>query len=312
MGTVDSRMFPTGYAHPDYVASLAEFGVPRRLPRSGGWILERGIFGSDLKDAIGAYPLFVCSDWGALAADLDELGSRLVSLCVVPDPFGAFTVEDLPPLFPELARPYKEHAVVDFERPLAISRHHRKCAAQALRHIDVDVLHPDENGGLPDGFLDDWIALHEHLVARHAIIGISAFSRTAFERQLRLPGLVVIRARQSDVTVGAQLWLVHAGVAYGHVLALNPDGTRGGAGYALYSTAFDHFRDRVRYCDIGGVPDRSTEGATGLEAFKRGWSPETRTTWLCGRVFDRPGYDALVSARSAGPSQFFPAYRDRL
>jgi len=305
-------MFPTGYAHPDYAASLAEFGVPRRLPRSGGWMLERGIFGSDLKDAIGAYPLFVCSDWGALAADLDELGSRLVSLCVVPDPFGAFAVGDLPRLFPDLTRPYKEHAVVDFERPLAISRHHRKCAAQALRHIDVDVFHSDADGSVPDSFLDDWIALHEHLVARHGITGIPAFSRTAFERQLRLPGVVVIRARSGDVTVGAQLWLVHARVAYGHVLALNPDGYRRGAGYALYSAAFDHFRERVRYCDIGGVPDRATEGASGLEAFKRGWSPETRTTWLCGRVFDPPRYHALVNARATGPSRFFPAYRDRL
>lgn len=305
-------MPPTGYAHPAYAASLAEFGEPRRLPNSGGWILERGIFGSDLKDAIGAYPLFVCSNWGALAADLDELGSQIVSLCVVPDPFGAFDANDLARLFPDLTRRYKEHAIIDFERPLAISRHHRKCAAQALRHVDVDVLQPDVEGGVPDGFLDDWSALHAHLVARHEITGLPAFSRTAFERQLALPGLVVVRARRNGVTVGAQLWLVHGGVAYGHVLALNPDGYRLGAGYALYSTALDHFRDRVRYCDIGGVPDRATEGASGLEAFKRGWSSETRTTWLCGRVFDRSRYDALVSARATGASRFFPAYRDRL
>ncbi len=30
----------TGYLHPAYAHSLAEFGNPRSLPGSGGWILE--------------------------------------------------------------------------------------------------------------------------------------------------------------------------------------------------------------------------------------------------------------------------------
>lgn len=29
------------YSHPGYAESLSEFGVPRSLPRCGGWLLER-------------------------------------------------------------------------------------------------------------------------------------------------------------------------------------------------------------------------------------------------------------------------------
>ena len=56
----------TGYAHPAYAESLAEFGVPRLLPRSGGWILERRIESFPDRDAAGCYPLFSCRDWSRL------------------------------------------------------------------------------------------------------------------------------------------------------------------------------------------------------------------------------------------------------
>ena len=78
-----------GYAHPFYAASLAEFGAPLRLPRCGGWVLERSVPGGHARDAMGCYPLFVCQDWRALAADLDDLDGP-VSLSLVSDPFGDY------------------------------------------------------------------------------------------------------------------------------------------------------------------------------------------------------------------------------
>ena len=80
----------TGYLHADYARSLAEFGTPRELPRSGGWILERKIPGFNAYDAMGCYPLFCCKDWSRLQGDIAELQSELVSLSLVPDPFGDF------------------------------------------------------------------------------------------------------------------------------------------------------------------------------------------------------------------------------
>ena len=63
-------MIPTGYRHALYAASFAEFGRPRPLPRSGGWVLERDIPGTGQRDGMGLYPLFVCPDWNALPDDL--------------------------------------------------------------------------------------------------------------------------------------------------------------------------------------------------------------------------------------------------
>jgi hypothetical protein len=82
----------TGYLHPGYAASLAEFGTPRLLPRSEGWILERQIPGSPYSDGMGCYPLFACQDWSQLHADLESIGSELVSLALVTDPFGKYDV----------------------------------------------------------------------------------------------------------------------------------------------------------------------------------------------------------------------------
>ncbi|MBM3888816.1 MAG: hypothetical protein FJ388_06780, partial [Verrucomicrobia bacterium] len=75
-------MTPTGYRHPDYAAALAGFGRPLELPRCGGWILERPIPGSLRHDAMGPYPLFACSDWRGLRADLDALSNRLVTVAI--------------------------------------------------------------------------------------------------------------------------------------------------------------------------------------------------------------------------------------
>ena len=86
---ISSRaMLRCGYLSPEYVASQAECGQPLALPRSGGWLLERRIPGSEATDAMGPYPIFCCSDWSVLGDDLAGLGDRLVSLVLVTDPFG--------------------------------------------------------------------------------------------------------------------------------------------------------------------------------------------------------------------------------
>ena len=107
----------SGYGHPSYAASLAEFGTPRRLRRSGGWVLERRIAGTEARDAMGCYPLFVCQDWRALEADLDELDG-LVSLALVSDPFGDYDEDVLRRCFRDVLVPFKPHFVTDVSRPI--------------------------------------------------------------------------------------------------------------------------------------------------------------------------------------------------
>jgi len=96
-----------GYSHPAYAASLAEFGCPRALPRSGGWLLERPITDTPYRDAMGCYPLFACSDWSKLDLDLEELRGELVSVAIVADPFGEHDPEHLRKCFPTLVTPFK-------------------------------------------------------------------------------------------------------------------------------------------------------------------------------------------------------------
>ncbi|MFN2432186.1 MAG: hypothetical protein ABR599_05105, partial [Gemmatimonadota bacterium] len=98
-----------GYLHEAYVEALREFGTPRRLPASGGWILEREIPGTRHRDAIGCYPLFTCLNWQRLREDLEQLQGELVSLTIVADPLAAPDRSELVRAFPDLARPFKEH-----------------------------------------------------------------------------------------------------------------------------------------------------------------------------------------------------------
>src|SRR4026209_724846 len=105
-----------GYSHPAYAASLAEFGKPRALPRSNGWILERPISPTPYRDAMGCYPLFACDDWSKLDSDLEQLADDIVSLAIVADPFGAHDPEQLRKCFSTLVTPFKEHLVTDLSR----------------------------------------------------------------------------------------------------------------------------------------------------------------------------------------------------
>lgn len=102
---IDAR----GYLHPAYAAALSEFGSPRLLPRSGGWVLDRTIPSTPFRDAMGCYPLFCCDDWAALPGDLSTNEDEMVSLSLVADPCGQHSPEGLRQPFRDVVRPFKEH-----------------------------------------------------------------------------------------------------------------------------------------------------------------------------------------------------------
>lgn len=293
-----------GYGHPGYARSLREFGTPRELPRSGGFLLERPIPGSDRRDALGPYPLFACRDWRALAADLDEVCRELVSVALVPDPFGAHDPALLQQAF-DVVRPFKEHFVYDLSVPSSrvLTKHHRYYVKQARREITVEAC------GDPPAFLDEWVALYTSLVERHGLRGIKAFSREAFREQLAVPGIVVLRAARQDRTVGAHLWYVSGPVAYSHLMAQDTAGYEAGASYALYAAAVEHFASRVAWLDLGAGAGVSA-ATEGLTQFKRGFATGTRPAFFCGRIGDRRAYEALAAQAGSGSGElYFPAYR---
>lgn len=296
----------SGYLHPTYAGSHAMFGVPRVLPRCGGWIIERTIPGFGDTDAMGCYPIFACRDWSGLHLDIEELGSGLVSLALVTDPFGDYDEAYLRRCFPDVVIPFKEHYVIDLTKPRnqVISKHHRYEARKAFRDVRVEVV-PD-----PPSFLDEWMRLHAHLVRKHRIEGVAAFSREAFAEQLATPGVVAMVAIHGGENVAAMLHTTHGNAAYAHILGCTGVGYEHGALYALIYAAIEHFSDSVGWLDIMGVPGRRDAGAAGIRQFKRGWTRETRTAWLCGVVLDRPRYERIVRATGTAGVAYFPAYRD--
>jgi hypothetical protein len=293
----------TGYGDASYAASLAEFGTPRELPLAHGWLLIRDIPGSPHRDASGPYPLFCCDNWSRLGEDLDALAGQAVSVALVADPFGDYALEDLHTIFDVVVR-FKEHYVVRCEaggfRP---SRHHRYYARRALQRMDVRVCED------PPRHIDEWMGLYSHLVARHALEGIHAFSREAFVIQLRTPGVVMFEAIHEGATVAAQLWYVSGDVAYSHLTACSPAGYALRASYALYSSAIDFLGSRALWLDLGAGPGIDRTRGDGLSDFKRGWASETRPAYFCGRILDADRYAALTDASRTTPNSFFPTYR---
>jgi GNAT acetyltransferase-like protein len=297
----------TGYLHPLYAQSLSEFGRPIELPQCGGWLLERPIPNSDLKDAMGCYPLFCCADWSRLATDIEQLKQRYVTISLVADPFAPVSASELSRCF-ALVQPFKQHCVISLSdgTDLHVSSHHRYYAKRALKQLAVTLLDSPQDG------LDDWLRLYSILIERHRLCGIKAFSESAFATQFRIPGLTVFRASRNGRTVGMHLWYLQAGVAYSHLSAFDKEGYSLRAAYALHWCALQHFKRhsaaQLRWIDLGAAAGPTNNRADGLAVFKRGWATDEKPKYFCGSICNPEDYRLLTGATeiSAG---YFPKYR---
>lgn len=297
----------TGYFHRLYCQSLSEFGRPRFLEASHGWILERQISNSTQLDAMGCYPLFACQDWSRLHLDMAKLQDELVSLALVTDPFGDFEPHYLRRCFPDRVVPFKEHMVTDLSRAPEsfVTGHHRRNARKALDHLSIELC---KEATL---FADEWTNLYAGLVKRHNIHGLSAFSPASFRMQLAVPGMLMIRATHGEETVGMTLWYADRKRAYYHLGAYSEAGYRLHASFGLFWRAIEHFSSQgLQWLSLGAEAGLSrTDQESGLSRFKRGWATGTRTAFFCGRIFDQDGYAEAMRIRQVAASDYFPAYR---
>jgi hypothetical protein len=274
----------TGYLHPLYAHSLREFGRPIELPRCGGWLVERPIRNSHLKDVMGCYPLFCCGDWSSLAADIEEVRQRYVTIALVADPFAPVTIVDLSRCF-QLVQPFKKHFVIDLNPWIDrhINRHHRYYARRALKQIQVSLVND------PKTCLDDWVRLYQILVERHHLQGIKAFSRTSFTIQFEVPGLMIFRASRNGRTIGMHLWYLQSGVAYSHLSAFDQEGYSLGAAYALHWCAIQEFKQNhareLRWIDLGAAAGAKESANDGLSFFKRGWTATEKLKYFWGSIY---------------------------
>jgi hypothetical protein len=297
-----------GYLSPHYAASLAEFGTPLHLPCSDGWLLVRPIPESEEHDAIGCYPLFDCRNWRTLGLDLDRLAAQAVAVSLVVDPFSGVEAALLRRWFPDVCRPFKEHAVIDFSRDWrqTICRHHRRNVRLAARCVEV------ERCANPSDWCETWVELYEHLIGRHGVRGIARFSRISFGRQLRVPGIAAFRAIVEGQTVGMTLWYVADEVAYYHLGAFSPLGYASRAAFALFDAALGDLAGQgVRSALLGSGAGWQAATDDGLARFKDGWANEHRSAWFCGRILAPVKYERLIAARKLHATNYFPGYRQR-
>jgi hypothetical protein len=299
-------MIEAGYAHPLYAESLSEFGKPLELRRCGGWVLKRNVPNTLYFDAMGCYPLFSCADWSKLREDLEDVGDKLVSVALVADPFGDYDAVYLKKCFEDIVIPFKEHFVVDLGKPIEsfTSKHHRYYARKALKELLI------ERCQKPLQNLEDWMELYSNLIVKHGIKGVSAFSRRAFEVQFGVPGFAAFRAMHANRTVGMILWYVCGDTGYWHLGAFSDLGYKLNASYALMEEAIDYFASiGLTGLLLGGGAGVRGVGNDGLTRFKKGWATGTKTTYFCGRIFDRAKYDEIVKAKGVAEVDYFPAYR---
>jgi hypothetical protein len=185
-----------------------------------------------------------------------------------------------------------------------VCQHHQRNARKGLDNLYV------ERCWNPAQALDDWTRLYAHLIQRHDIKGITAFSRAAFARQFEVPGLVVFQALDRGTPVGMLLWYVQDNVAYYHLGAHNEVGYELRSSFALFWHAIEYFRaGGVQWLDLGASPGVNGTATDGLTRFKRGWATGTRTAYFCGRIFDPGTYHRLVKTRGVTETNYFPAYR---
>ena len=293
---MDTRLMPRHFQ----ISALRVF-----LNGSEGWILERPIVGSPYRDAMGCYPIFVCTDWSQLEADLEQLGG-LVCLSLVTDPFGDYDRQILQQCFPHLVSSFKEHYIVDLNQAYEafVVSHHRRNARKAFTKLTV------EECTNPPDVLDDWFDLYRNLIERHGITGITTFSRESFAKQLRVPGIRVFKAGYGHATVGMILWYEQGNRSYYHLASYNDVGYELGASFALFEHSIKYFAQRgFEWLSLGAGAGLENDEESGLSRFKEGWSTGTRTAYFCGRVFDQAKYDELVSAKGVQAVNYFPAYR---
>jgi hypothetical protein len=302
LSVADPSRMPTGYLDFAYLESLQHIGEPVRLTASGAWLLRRPIATSGLHDCIGSYPLFFCERWLELRDDLAELRrGGIVSVTIVPDPFGEYSQGLLESLF-DVVRVTKQRWVVDLRRDVreAISAHHLRRAQRALVGMEVERCED------PRQHAQEWGVCYRTFVERRGIAGAAAFAARDLESQLSVPGLVMYRARSGDRTLGFSLWMVHGACAYGHLAAYTEEGREAGAAYASQLVVLEDLQTRgVHRVDLGGGVDEGD----GLERWKAGWTRDSRPSLVCGAILRPDEYSALTLARASVPTSYFPAYR---
>ncbi len=294
-----------GYLHPGYAESHIEAGEVRHLRRSGAWLLNRPIPGSDRFDARVGQPLLVCRDWGALPDDLAETAALadVVTVSALSDPLAPVTEAALRDAFTDVVRVHAQHFIVDLPS-FWPSRDHRRAARRALRLVEIDIEEAPGRG------LSQWPGLTARPGGVMPAIEAPGLSRAALTRQLGVPGCVSITALDEDGPVAMAIVFLAGEDAHLHLVVGNARGDALAASYALYAATAEDMAGRgLHRLDLGTAAAADPESAEDAVRFLAGWTDQIRPSYRCGRIVDRVAYDELTAEAGATGSPAFPAYR---
>lgn len=260
---------------------------------------------------MGLYPVFSCTDWDALGPAITSLKKtnsaetepvfRPVSLTLVTDPFCPLGSDGLGAIF-DLCHPLGDHWLIDLGRPLMPSKHHRKKLRRAgPARIEAAPADP----ALGPAFAD----LYAELARKKGIRDMRRFDAESLAAQVAVPGAHLVTARdETGALIGADLYYLDGEVAHAHLSAYAARGYDRSVSYPMIAAAHEYFATRASWINLGGAPASDAGTGGGIGHFKRGWTEQTRPTFLCGAVLDRAAYDTLTRTR-APDTDWFPAYR---
>ena len=175
----------TGYRHPAYARSWTSVGLPRYLPNSDCWVIQRQIPASTSTDVAALWPFLTCRNWHRLEQDLRDLADENISFAFVTDPFGEFDVGRLRECCGNGLVHFKDHFVTDLHRRPEEYRstHHRRNVIKAMRQVTVEKV----DGSNLDPWLETWKELYANLVRRHSIRESARLSAETLIAQFTVP-----------------------------------------------------------------------------------------------------------------------------
>ena len=294
-------MTPHPYSTHAYAEALDHWGKPLSVPEWGVTVLVRDI---DLggQDATGPYPITPIAADADLAGGLARLSAEgLISVTLVLDNACKPSGESLEQYF-DIYRVFKPHFIHPAGAAPMVSKHHRYEIKQARSRLEVRPI------ALADHCEEFW-SMYQHLKARHGLSGVHDFPGTYFERLAALDGVVTLAAFLEHKMVGAHIFVAHRQRLTSHLSATCETGYRLGAAYIINDEAIQLY-GQTSTINFGGVAGAGSDARDGLARFKRGFTPATEPSYLCGAVLDPERYAGLVARAGVGSeSAYFPQYR---
>ena len=305
---IAERDQPIGYRSEQYASAFAHLGTPRYLPNAKTWVVERSVAeASPTKpspvDAMGVYPLLVCSNWSKIADDLDYFTEQWVSFVAVSDPFAEVDVRQLTSAFDEVI-PYKHHFVADLERPIEtfVDKRRLRQAEKAEQDFAIEV----HSAPLPESIERECWHLYDSHMESLGVAGLRRFTREGFKAMANTHGAVGTVARRDGNAIGMLIDYHDQDVVYAHLAAVNQVGRKYRAASAMYIFQIRYYQEKARWIDSGGAPGVTADGEHGLAKFKQAFSNSTKPVYLCTKVLQPAVYELLSAGRPGG---YFPKYR---